>query len=384
MTPCTAADGEAAAERLATEHQAIVERLITLEDDLACKLVDSAALEGVTSRRRADVLDGFATLWSCSESYRAAAMRVRAIMERSEPTPADLRAVQDLVTRAGQLAAEIHVLYGDIHEVVIATEAVWTVMAARIDAGDTLLGQAQAVVEDIGLAASQDPAVAVLAQLAIRLNSMRRIALTDPLRLWVGGAVAVAEADQLIAQCEQAHAGLTVLAELRQHGPRRLDDVSATAAEVARLVEKTVQERRRVTAKIAAASVNETMGPSPDLLGPRLAAATELYRCGHWQRLATELPVLERDVAAALRRAQAELIEAGRPLRDRAELRGRLSAYRAKAAGLGRIEDLALDQRYQRARTLLWRAPCDLAAAAAAVAQYQDAVNATATNEDPA
>jgi hypothetical protein len=384
MTPFTAADGQAAAERLTTEHQAIVERLITVEDGLASKLVDSPALEGVTSRRRAEVLDGLATLWSCSESYRAAATRVRAIMARSEPTQADLRAVQELVTRAGHLAAEIHVVYDDIHEVVIATDAVWTVMAARVDVGDTMLGQAQALAEDIGLAASQDPAVAVLAELAGCLNNVRRIALTDPLQLWVGGAVAVAEADQLIAQCEQAHADLTALAELRRHGPRRLDDLSATATEVARLVEKTVEERRRVTAKIAAASVNETTGPPADLLGPRLTAAAELYRCGHWQRLATELPVLERDVAAALRRAQVELIEAGRPLRDRAELRGRLSAYRAKAAGLGRIEDLALEQRYQRARTLLWHAPCDLAAAAGAVAQYQDAVNATAPNEAPA
>lgn len=384
MSPFTAAEGEAAAERLAAAHQTIVESLITLEEDLARNLVDSAVLEGVTSRRRAEVLDGFATLWSRSESYRAAAVQVGAIMTRSEPAQAELRAVQELVTRADQLAAEIHVVYDDIHEVVIATDAVWTVMAARVDAGDTMLGQAQALAEDIGLAASQDPAVVALAQLAGRLSSMRRIALADPLRLWVRGAVAVAEVDQLIAQCEQAHADLTVLAELREHGPRRLDDVNAIAAEVARLVEKTVEERRRVTAKIAAASVNETMAPPPDLLGPRLTAATELYRCGHWQRLATELPVLERDVAAALRRAQVELIEAGRPLRDRAELRGRLSAYRAKAAGLGRIEDLALEQRYQRARTLLWRAPCDLAAAAGAVAQYQDAVNATAMNQDPA
>lgn len=48
-----------------------------------------------------------------------------------------------------------------------------------------------------------------------------------------------------------------------------------------------------------------------------------------------------------------------------------------KAATLGRVEDLALEQCYQRARELLWSAPCDLAIAAAAVAEFQNAVNAT-------
>ncbi|MCA1675115.1 MAG: hypothetical protein LC799_23975, partial [Actinobacteria bacterium] len=63
--------------------------------------------------------------------------------------------------------------------------------------------------------------------------------------------------------------------------------------------------------------------------------------------------------------------------RERAELRGRLSAYRAKAAALGRIDDPALEQRYQRARDLLWAAPCDLALTSTAVAEYQKAVNTT-------
>ena len=37
-------------------------------------------------------------------------------------------------------------------------------------------------------------------------------------------------------------------------------------------------------------------------------------------------------------------------------------------------EDAELDQRYQEAKNLLWTAPCDLAAASAAVTSYQQAV----------
>ena len=58
----------------------------------------------------------------------------------------------------------------------------------------------------------------------------------------------------------------------------------------------------------------------------------------------------------------------------RDELRGLLGADKAKAARLGAAEDAALAERYDRARDLLWTAPCDLAAAEAAVADYQRAV----------
>src|SRR5262249_25334662 len=58
----------------------------------------------------------------------------------------------------------------------------------------------------------------------------------------------------------------------------------------------------------------------------------------------------------------------------REELRGLLDAYQARAARLGGAEDGDLDARYARARELLWTAPCDLAAATAAVTGYQQAV----------
>ncbi|MGH3550705.1 MAG: hypothetical protein ACRDQU_21815 [Pseudonocardiaceae bacterium] len=369
------------AERLATEQEHIVESLINLEDHLGRRLLDSTMVEGVTLERRTKVLDDFATLWARYESYRIVVVEVRTIMARSPLAQADLREVRELVTRAAELVVAIQTIYDRIHEVVVATGEVWTVMASRIDVCDTLLEQAQTLVTNLNLTAGRDSAAGVVIELAGRFNHMRRIASADPLRFWAHGVATVDEVDQLIAQCEQARADLQMLAELRQHGPRRLDEVNATLTEVRRLEEKICEERRRVNVKILVEPVMEEGTQSIDLLGPRLATALELYRCEHWRQLSSELPALERDVRAARKRAQAELIETGRPLRLRAELRGRLSAYRAKAAGLGRIEDLALEKRYQRARTLLWRAPCDLAVAAAAVAQYQDAVNAIATEE---
>ena len=91
MTPFTVADAEAAAERLTAEHQAVFESLMRLEDHLGRKLLESAAPDGVTRERGAEVRYGFATLWTLYETYRAALLRVHAIRaRRSHPTRADL------------------------------------------------------------------------------------------------------------------------------------------------------------------------------------------------------------------------------------------------------------------------------------------------------
>lgn len=383
MTPFAEALEEAA-ERLARKQQEVVDKLINLEDHLGRRLLDSTTLEGESRECRATVLDEFATLWAQYERYRSVAAQVRTVMARPRPTKADQCVAEGLMSEADELAAAIERIYDGIHEVVTATDEVWTVTAQRIGACDTLLHQTQTLVENLGLTVSHDPTAKGMAELTGRLNEMRRISLTDPLWFWVDGAVAVQEADQLLAQCEQAHADLQALAELRQHASCRLDQLGGMITELRGLEEETSVQRRLVNAKILTAVATDEGAHSADPLGLRLATALQLHRCEHWRQLASELPDLERDVIAARKRAKVELIEAGWPLQQRAELRGRLSAYRAKAAGLGRIEDLALEQRYQRARTLLWRAPCDLVAAAAAVAEYLDAVNATATNEDSA
>jgi hypothetical protein len=110
-----------------------------------------------------------------------------------------------------------------------------------------------------------------------------------------------------------------------------------------------------------------------DLSG-RLADLGALLADGRWTRLASELDLLDRELATAtvgFREAERAVVAA---MAKRDELRGLLGAYKAKAARLGAAEDAGLAERYDRARDLLWTAPCDLAAAEAAVAGYQQAV----------
>jgi hypothetical protein len=401
MTTFTIADADAATDRLAAEHQAILDGLTQLEDHIGRRMLEGAALEGVTRRRRDEVRHGMATLWACYESYREAVVQVRTLRaQQPQPAGAELREIERLVTgtvtvtlpnpdsaRAplvkqltlAELVSEIHTVATEVHRVVSAVDRVWAELSPRIERCHELLRDAEALAADLGLTADTDPAAALLPSLAGRLETVRRIGLTDPLQLWAGDGVEMTAAEQLAAHCEQAHADLAELGELRRHAQPHLDRITATLTAAMRLDQRALDERRQAHVKILGMPAPDPDAPVEHPLTPRLEDAHELGRRGLWRELATELPALEQEAVATLERSQAELAEAGKPLRDRAELRGRLSAYRAKAAALGRIEDLALEELAQRARDLLWSAPCDLAAAAAAVTEYQDAVNATAS-----
>ena len=87
-----------------------------------------------------------------------------------------------------------------------------------------------------------------------------------------------------------------------------------------------------------------------------------------------------------MERARAQLSAVTAPLAVRAELRGRLDAYKAKVAQHGMAEDRMLIERYDAARRMLWSAPCDLRAAEDAVLRYQHAAQEVLTprRTDPA
>jgi hypothetical protein len=67
----------------------------------------------------------------------------------------------------------------------------------------------------------------------------------------------------------------------------------------------------------------------------------------------------------------------------RNELRGLLGGYQAKADARGRSEDPGLASMYERARSCLYSAPCDLAAATALVEEYQRALTRAQAGTNP-
>ena len=110
------------------------------------------------------------------------------------------------------------------------------------------------------------------------------------------------------------------------------------------------------------------------MTAPPLASLGALADTGQWSRLAAELSRCEAELAAAAAQTADVRQTAADAMGKRDELRGLLRAYKAKAARLGAAEDPGLAASYDQAHGMLWTAPCDLAAAEAAVAAYQRAI----------
>ncbi|HEV2242248.1 MAG TPA: hypothetical protein VGR98_14500, partial [Streptosporangiaceae bacterium] len=130
--------------------------------------------------------------------------------------------------------------------------------------------------------------------------------------------------------------------------------------------------RERAAARIAVVALPQP--PEVRGLADRLAELETLKAAGRWPRLASEIDLLEVQAEAVASGCRDAERQATGLMDRRDELRGLLDAYQARAAKLGGAEDSELDARYDRARDLLWTAPCDLSAAADAVTGYQQAV----------
>src|SRR5205807_4398981 len=136
--------------------------------------------------------------------------------------------------------------------------------------------------------------------------------------------------------------------------------------------EDAVAAWRQAAAKIAAGALPPQPADAADL-SARLTDLDALLAVGRWTRLGSELDLIDRELAAATARFKEAERTVVALINKRDELRGLLGAYKAKAARLGAVEEPGLAERYDQARDLLWTAPCDLDAAAAAVASYQRA-----------
>ncbi|GAB3685819.1 hypothetical protein GCM10028832_46820 [Streptomyces sparsus] len=159
---------------------------------------------------------------------------------------------------------------------------------------------------------------------------------------------------------------------VRQDAEQRLLRLRDLLSRADRTLAEARTARGEVLAKIAAFEVPAVNGPST-ALHEQLATAADYRRRAQWHRLSPLLESLEQRAEDELERARDSLSAVTAPLAVRAELRGRLDAYKAKVARHGMAEEPMLVERYDAARRLLWSAPCDLRTAEQAVLRYQRA-----------
>jgi len=391
------AAGQAAAAVLA-ERDAIQANLLELDDGFTRRLLDGAALTGQTRERWGAASATLAGLWDTYLAYSAVVDRVAELgTGPHRPARKDLPELDSLLTGAsvrlasgtvplarrnlsdtgvqavtltGAVAA-MRRSFREVAEVTSAVETVWAQTGERLDAA------AAALTADLPRAAGLGQEVeAALHDAQASLQAARAAVNADPLRRWNDGRVDTSAADRVREQVAVLTARIAELDQVRSQARRRIDGLSAevTAARAARA--DAVTAWQRAAERVAALPL-----PPPDITGPPLDNLAALAAAGRWGALATELDRCEDALAADVKRTADCERSAAAGLANRDELRGLLGAYKAKAARLGVAEDTDLVARYDQARDRLWTAPCDLTAAAVAVAGYQQAIQATTTRE---
>ncbi|MGW1605591.1 hypothetical protein [Streptomyces eurythermus] len=393
-------EADRALARLGQEHEAIETSLLALQDHAGRRLLEGAALTGVTRERWQATEARITRLWAYFDAYTAALRRAREIRARRRwSSREDLAELTGLlrgesVTVPGgvsgrlsetftlpALVERMNELYATSLDVIVAADAVWSTLPARIDLLAAELQRTRQLAHSVGVRPGEHPAGDDLERITRTLTRLREDVVADPLAFWVpaegssapgGGRPDTTVYDRAALALEDVRREIDAVLTVRQDAEARLVRVRDVLSRADRTLAEARTARGEVLAKIAATEVPVVGGP-PTVLQEQLATAVEYRRQGRWHRLSPLLESLEEKAEEELLRARESLTAVTAPLAVRAELRGRLDAYKAKVARHGLAEDPLLVERYDAARRMLWSAPCDLRVAEQAVLRYQRA-----------
>ncbi|WP_327183130.1 hypothetical protein [Streptomyces sp. NBC_01334] len=400
--------------RLGAEHEAIETSLLALQDHAGRRLLEGAELTGVTKERWASAEASITLLWTYFDAYTDALRGARDIRSRRRwSSREDLAELTELlrgesVTVAGSAAAtaatanaptlhgagrlshsfslttlvdRMNELYASSLDMVVTADAVWSALPARIDLLAAELQRTRRLAHSVGVRPGEHPAGDDLERITHTLTSLREQVVSDPLAFWVraqgssapgGGRPDTTVYDREARALEDVRREIDAVLTVRQDAEQRLVKLRDILSRADRTLAEARTARGEVLAKIAATEVPVVSGP-PTVLQEQLATAAEYRRHAQWHRLSPLLESLEQKAEDELLRARESLTAVTQPLAVRAELRGRLDAYKAKVARHGLAEDPFLIERYDAARRMLWSAPCDLRVAGQAVLRYQQA-----------
>ncbi|MGY0024094.1 hypothetical protein [Streptomyces sp. cg35] len=396
--------------RLGAEHEAIETSLLALQDHAGRRLLEGAELTGTTRDRWAAAEQAITLLWTYFDAYTGALRLARDVRTRRKwPNRDDLVQLTELLrgesvtvaSGAGHgtpssitgpaklsehftlaaLVQRMNDLYASSLDMVVAADAVWSALPARIDMLSAELGRTRQLAHSVGVRPGEHPAGDDLERITGSLTRLREQVVSDPLTYWQkaqgssapgGGRPDTTAYDRQARALEEVRREIEAVLTVRQDAESRLGRLRDVLSRADRTLAEARSARGEVLAKIAASEVPAVSGP-PIALQEQLATAAEYRRHGQWHRLSPLLESLETKAEDELLRARESLTAVTAPLAVRAELRGRLDAYKAKVARLGFAEDPLLVERYDAARRMLWSAPCDLRVAGEAVLRYQRA-----------
>lgn len=386
--------------RVRAQRERIAANLLDLENSVGHRFLSGEEeLHGVTLRRWEEAKAHIATLWQLFDAYqRVSAEAERLGVGRVRLGPAELAELTRLLRgdsvelpREETSLAERSLLdsprehlsletavarmteaFERAAEMVTAAEAAWSALHPMLAEVDSLQAEIGTLAGRLGSAPAE------YERLAEESAAVGRIVRGDPLA-WApssSGGTGTARIERLRDDLVAIRTELAAAVQVRDGYPERSSRIAEAIGGVAAEVRAAGEARAEALAKISAPPA-----PVPDPVPGLRARMDELERLrdsGRWTDLAAAAADLDSAVSAALPAVRDARQEWTALLRRRAELRGLLDAYRAKAARLGSAERPELLQAHQRAQNLLWTAPCDLDEAAAALQDYQRAIRVTA------
>jgi len=384
----------AAVAAAVAERDTIQANLLDLDGSFGKRLLAGAKLSGETRRRWDAVTASMTTMWQTFSAYSAVVDRSAEVLAGGKLNAAKLAELDTLLNGAsvrlahassavarGDLTGkadteltpaaavrEMRKAFADAAGVVAVAENVWNAIADQLQQVAADLAAARQRTDGLADGALAD----ALGQAEADLGQLRDVLNSDPLALWHGGQADTARLDRLRHRAAVAVSKAGELATLRDHADQRISAVAMAVSAARQAWQDAMAARERAAGRIAAAALPQP--PEVRGLADRLAELQALKAAGRWPRLASEIDLLEGQADAVANGCRDAERQATGLMDRRDELRGLLDAYQARAAKLGGAEDSELDARYDRARDLLWTAPCDLSAAADAVTHYQQAV----------
>ncbi|MFF4617098.1 hypothetical protein [Nonomuraea jabiensis] len=361
--------------------------LLDLESHTTYQLLKGASLRGETRRRWAAAQESLATLWSLNDAYRAVlrdAEQIRATRARLTPEQlsrlTELLAGPSVVLRAtakpveqrsllpqkderltlDQTLARMDAAFREVTAALNDIDAVWNAVLPRLDGADSDLRHIRDLERRLGEGAD------LTAQEA-ELKRLRGSVLEDPL-----GPSAEPDLDRLTRLLAGSRAELELALTVKDEFARRREDLVAALDRVRAAESEARLAHGAVVVKIA-------LPPQAQPRGRAESLAAELdaldASADTWVLRAKRLAALEEEARKAAEQSQTTAKALYGLVSRRDELRGRLGACQVMAVRKGLAEDPAASELFERARVLLWTAPCDLTRAAAAVETYQRAIH---------
>ncbi|MGV9377591.1 hypothetical protein ACWDRB_17335 [Nonomuraea sp. NPDC003707] len=371
----------------ADERDRVSGDLLDLESHTTYQLLKGASLRGETQRRWAAAQESLATLWSLNDAYRAVlrdAEQIRATRARLTPEQlsrlTELLAGPSVVLRAtakpveqrsllpqkderltlDQTLTRMDAAFREVTSTLNDIDAVWNAVLPRLDGADSDLRHIRDLERQLGEGAD------LTAQEA-ELKRLRGSVLEDPL-----GPSAEPDLDRLTRLLAGSRAELELALTVKDEFARRREDLVAALDRVRAAESEARLAHGAVVVKIA-------LPPQAQPRGRAESLAAELdaldASADTWVLRAKRLAALEEEARKAAEQSQATAKALYGLVSRRDELRGRLGACQVMAVRKGLAEDPAASELFERARVLLWTAPCDLTRAAAAVETYQRAIH---------